>query len=439
MLFLGDVFFFAFALWATLALRALAWPDSALLTAYAVPFALLFALWVLVYFVAGLYESRTIIFARRALSITLLVAQMINIGIAALFFFFVPEFGIAPKTILIIYLVVSFLFVLVWRVFIFPWFGLQKAETALLVGEGAEIDELSGALNQAHRAPATIVATVRPSDGTIVASITALTQEHHPRFIIADFSDPRVAAAFPQIYNLLSRGVRFVDAMDLYEEVYGRVPLSQIDEMWLARNASKYSHILYDPIKAMMDFFGGLILGIISLVLYPLIIIAILIEDGFPIFIAQERVGEDNKLVRIYKFRSMSGNDNGKYGATGATALHVTRVGKFLRAWRFDELPQLWNIMRGNISLIGPRLEFPTLVAQYEQAIPYYGVRHLIKPGLSGWAQLYHHADPHHAADVEATKMKLSYDLYYLKHRSLALDIIIAIKTVRRMLVKGNA
>jgi lipopolysaccharide/colanic/teichoic acid biosynthesis glycosyltransferase len=436
-LFMGDVFFFAFSLWTTLALRALAWPDEAVLVSYALPFALLFAVWVLVYFVAGLYESRSIIFARRALSMTLLVAQIINVSIAALFFFVVPQFGIAPKTILLIYLAVSFVSVLLWRVFIFPWLGLQKAEAALVVGEGPEIAELVAALAAAHRAPAHVVATVAPSQGHVAEAISTLMKEHHPRFIIADFNNPAVAAAFPHIYNLLSRGVRFVDAMDLYEEVFGRVPLSQIDEQWLARNVSRYSHVLYDPVKMVMDFFGGLVLG--SILLYPFICIAILTEDGFPIFIAQERVGEDNKLVRIYKFRSMSGNDNGKYGNGGATKLHVTRVGRFLRAWRLDELPQLWNIMLGSISLIGPRLEFPSLVEQYENTIPYYGVRHLIKPGLSGWAQLYHFADPHHAADVEATKMKLSYDLYYLKHRSLTLDIIIAIKTVRRMLVKGNA
>jgi lipopolysaccharide/colanic/teichoic acid biosynthesis glycosyltransferase len=135
----------------------------------------------------------------------------------------------------------------------------------------------------------------------------------------------------------------------------------------------------------------------------------------------------------------MTGNDKGAYGAAGTTKLSVTRVGKFLRSSRLDELPQLWNVLRGDLSLIGPRPETPSLVAVYEKEIPYYGIRHLIKPGISGWAQLYHHADPHHATAVEETRKKLSYDLFYLKHRSLLLDVVIGLKTIRRVILRGNA
>jgi lipopolysaccharide/colanic/teichoic acid biosynthesis glycosyltransferase len=179
--------------------------------------------------------------------------------------------------------------------------------------------------------------------------------------------------------------------------------------------------------------------GILSLVFYPFIICTIKLDDGGPAFIAQERVGRGDELVRIYKFRSMSGNDNGAYGEKGSTTLTVTRVGKYLRVSRLDELPQFLNVIKGEMSLVGPRLEFPGLVREYERQIPYYGVRHLVKPGLFGWAQLYYHGDPHHMTDVEATKMKLSYDLYYLKHRSLLLDVLIILKTIRRLLIRGNA
>jgi len=407
--------------------------------AHVVPFSFLFVVWVGVFFIAGLYETRSILLARRSVSVALLVAQTLNIIIAALFFFFIPVFGISPKTILIIYLVVSFLLVFLWRVFIFPWLGLQKPEIAIAVGDSKEINDLVGALVRARNAPVHIVQTISPASAPIADDVETAIRGHKVRYIIADFNDPRVSAAFPEMYSLLFRGVRFFDAMALYEEVFGRIPLSVLDEQWLARNVSRYSHQLYDSVKRGMDIVGGLVGGIISLMLYPFIIIAIKIDDGGPIFISQQRVGQDNKLVRIWKFRTMSGNDNGKYGMTGTTTLTVTRVGKILRISRLDEIPQLWSVVAGQLSLIGPRLEFPTLVEQYEKQIPYYGIRHLIKPGVSGWAQLYHHADPHHMADVEATKMKLSYDLYYLKHRSVALDLIIAIKTIRRLLMGGNA
>ncbi len=438
-LFVGDLFFFAFALWLSLSLRTFSAPSLEVFVAHLVPFSFLFVVWVGIFFIAGLYESRSILLARRAVSLALLVAQTLNIIIAALFFFFIPVFGISPKTILIIYLAVSFLLVFLWRVLVFPLLGLQKPESAIVVGDGMEVHDLVAALARARNAPVKIVKTISPASSSVVEEVEAALREHNARYIIADFNDPRVATAFPEMYNLLFRGVRFFDAMTLYEEVFGRIPLSILNEQWLARNVSRYSFHLYDSVKRGMDVVGGVVLGVISLIFYPFIAAAIKIDDGGPIFISQVRVGQDNKPVRILKFRTMSGNDNGKYDTSGTTKLRVTRVGRVLRITRLDELPQLWSVVIGDLSLIGPRLEFPSLVQHYEEQIPYYGIRHLIKPGLSGWAQLYYHADPHHSADVEATKMKLAYDLYYLKHRSLTLDLIISIKTIRRVLMGGNA
>ncbi|TSC68897.1 MAG: hypothetical protein G01um101456_453 [Parcubacteria group bacterium Gr01-1014_56] len=438
-LFAGDLFFFASALWLSLLVRSVSVPTQEIFLTHAIPFSILFVVWVVVFFIAGLYESRSIILARRALSVSLLVAQIINFTIAALFFFFVPLFGIAPKTLLLVYLVISFLLVLLWRVYIFPVLGLQKAENTIVVGNTQEVQELVAALRVAPRAPAHIVEIIDPASPALTLETEAAIKKYNVHFVIADFSDGRVERAFPEAYNFVSRGIRFFDASELFEEVFGRMPLSQINEEWVTQNASRYSYRFYDSVKRIMDIVGALVVGTLSLPLYPLIALAIVLDSRGSIVIAQDRVGENNRLVRMYKFRSMSGNDNGKYGPSGVTTLTVTRVGRVLRATRLDELPQLWNVLLGSLSLIGPRSELPPLVAQYERLIPYYGVRHLIKPGLSGWAQLYYHQDPHHAADVEMTKMKLSYDLYYLKHRSLTLDIVVAIKTIRRLLIKSNA
>ncbi len=152
---------------------------------------------------------------------------------------------------------------------------------------------------------------------------------------------------------------------------------------------------------------------------------------GGSIFITQERVGKFEEPIYIKKFRSMSGNDEGKYGEGGKTTLVVTRVGKWLRLLRIDELPQLWSIVKGDLSIVGPRPELPALAAQYNARIPYYNARYLIAPGLTGWAQIRHDRDPHHGADVVETKAKLSYDLYYLKRRSLLLDVFLMLQTVR--------
>jgi len=434
----GDLACFILALWSALFARSFSPPATAIMLDHLAAFAPLFVVWILVYTIAGLYEGRKIIFARRDLLATLLYAQFANIIIAALFFFIMPLFGIAPKTILFIYLFISFFFVLVWRVFLFPRLGLDKRSAAIVVGAGAEIDELVATLNAAPLSPVRVVERVPAQKEHLAECLSTSIAQSQPQFIIVDFKSTALThESLPDLYNLLVQGVRFIDANSLYEEVFGRVPLLHVNDEWVARNASRSMSAWYDPIKRIIDIVGGVVVGIISLILYPFIIIAIFIESGGPVFIMQDRVGYRGKIIRLCKFRTMTGNDNGLY-KDGVSALRVTRVGAILRTTRMDELPQLWSVVRGDLSLIGPRPEFPPLVAQYESAIKYYNLRHLIRPGLSGWAQLYHANDPHHGAAVEATREKLSYDLYYLKHRSLALDILVALKTITKLLTRSG-
>jgi len=249
-----------------------------------------------------------------------------------------------------------------------------------------------------------------------------------------DFSDRAFDAARPIIYDAAFHKERFViiDVVDLYQEVFDCVPLSLVKYEWVL--ASVNASRLYGALKRALDVVGVLILGAITLPLYPFVALAIKLEDGGPVFIEQERVGCYQKPVRLVKFRSMTGNDKGEYGAHGKSKLTVTKVGNFLRMSRIDELPQLWNVLRGDLSLVGPRPEFPALSREYSSKIPYYNARYLLPPGLTGWAQVKHDTHPHHAADIEETKTKLSYDLYYLKHRSLFLDLFIILQTIRIIL-----
>ena len=200
---------------------------------------------------------------------------------------------------------------------------------------------------------------------------------------------------------------------------------------------SSSSKITYDILKRFTDILFASIFGILSLVFYPFVILAIKIEDGGCVFFTQERIGENNKSIFIPKFRTMTGVDEGNEVLKSKQI--ITRVGAFLRRTRIDELPQLWSVFVGNMSLVGPRPEIPVLAKHYTREIPYYNVRHIIKPGLSGWAQIYHENHPHHGMDVYETKKKLSYDLYYVKNRSFLLDIKIALKTVKIILSRGGA
>ena len=156
------------------------------------------------------------------------------------------------------------------------------------------------------------------------------------------------------------------------------------------------------------------------------------LDDGGPIFFSQERIGKDNKKIKIVKFRTMSNKEDVDF--SNDSEKRITKIGDFLRRSRIDEIPQIWSVIKGDQSLIGPRPEVPTLVRSYEDEISYYKVRHLIKPGLSGWAQIYHDNHPHHGLGVSQTKEKLSYDLYYVKNRSFFLDLKIALRTVAKLI-----
>ncbi len=183
--------------------------------------------------------------------------------------------------------------------------------------------------------------------------------------------------------------------------------------------------------KRSIDLAGALIGIVLSSPFILLGALALSLTTSGPVFIWHERVGRRGKTFRIVKLRSMLFNDHGDSELQKKN--RVTSVGKWLRKSRIDELPQLWNVLRGELSFIGPRPELPSIARIYERDIPYYDVRHLITPGLSGWAQIYHHDPPRGAADIERTARKLSYDIYYLKHRSLSVDLAIALKTLRAL------
>jgi len=435
-LLVGDLLVFTLSLWATLTLRYLSLPNTELFKQHFVPFSLLFAAWVVVFFLAGLYGKHTRLFRSR-LAATILYAQVINMCIAALFFFFVPAFGLAPKTILFLYLVVSFALIFLWRVGVFPHVRSRKRLRGVLIASGPDAKALAEEVASDARYPFAfeyVIDTARAPSHEVIQQACRVAEEDNVMFVVVDLSDKAVAAALPIIYDAAFQKHRFslVDASELYQEVFDREPLSLISYEWVLGNIS--ASRLYDVVKRGIDIVCAGIAGALSLVAYPFIMLAIKLDDGGPAFIVQERVGRYQKPIRIIKFRSMSGNDEGVYGARGKTALTVTRVGRWLRLLRLDELPQLWNVVRGDLSLVGPRPELPALAAQYNARIPYYNARYLVAPGLTGWAQVRHDRDPHHGTDIIETKEKLSYDLFYLKHRSLLLDVFIMLQTIRIML-----
>jgi exopolysaccharide biosynthesis polyprenyl glycosylphosphotransferase len=223
----------------------------------------------------------------------------------------------------------------------------------------------------------------------------------------------------------------FVDIITFFENLTGRVPVAALNESWFLENLKEADKKLYNFFKTAGDFILALILAVLLIAILPLIAIAIKLQDRGSVFYTQKRIGLDGREYIIYKFRTMIENaESAGAQFAGMKDNRITPVGKFLRKTRLDELPQVWNILRGEMSFVGPRPERSEFVSELTRQMPFYAVRHLIKPGLTGWAQINYP----YAGTFEENLKKLEYDLYYLKNRSILLDIAILFKTLNIVL-----
>ncbi len=235
---------------------------------------------------------------------------------------------------------------------------------------------------------------------------------------------------FQRILDAQEEGLEIVPMPTLYEEMIGRVPIHHLESDWLVRSFVDQARVsgFYELAKRFLDLLGGLVGTLIFLFFLPFVAFAIVIETGFPIFYSQERLGKGASLFRIFKFRTMFQNAeaDGKARLATENDPRVTRVGNFLRKTRLDELPQFLTVLSGEMSIVGPRAERPELVAEFQKQIPFYRARLLVKPGITGWAQINYG----YVASVTETAVKLEYDLYYIKHRTLLMDIQIILRTI---------
>ncbi|HEY9898048.1 MAG TPA: sugar transferase [Pantanalinema sp.] len=227
-----------------------------------------------------------------------------------------------------------------------------------------------------------------------------------------------------------------IDLPSLFERLSRRIPVRYLDERYFIERFTWTRGFGYRIAKRLMDLAFTLVGLVLALPLFPFVAAAIYLVDRGPLFYSQERVGLNGRRFKVYKLRTMR-VDAEKGGAVWAKADddRVTPVGRFLRRSRLDEVPQLWNILLGEMSLVGPRPERPEFVAELERAIPHYQCRHLVLPGLTGWAQV---RFPY-GASVQDSEEKLNYDLYYLKHRSWWFDLLILLRTVGVVLNKTGA
>jgi exopolysaccharide biosynthesis polyprenyl glycosylphosphotransferase len=235
---------------------------------------------------------------------------------------------------------------------------------------------------------------------------------------------------FQAILDCQERGAEVIRMPALYESLLGRVPIGYLSADWLLTSFldSVQLYDLYSPLKRLIDLLAALAGLVFFAVTFPLCALLIRMDSPGPILFRQERSGKGGHSIWIWKYRTMvhDAESDGEARWASAADPRVTRVGKWMRRTRIDEFPQFWNVLKGDMSLIGPRPERPELIAQLEQQIPFYRARLLIQPGLTGWSQV----NFGYVRTVEDTALKLEYDLYYIRHRSLVLDLKIFLRTL---------
>jgi exopolysaccharide biosynthesis polyprenyl glycosylphosphotransferase len=377
-------------------------------------------------------------------------AAGISLGIY-LIVFFISEPNSLPRRGVLIFIIAATVLTVAWRliyiqIFTAPYFMRR----ALMIGAGKAGSTLAGMLKEVHSGPFVLAGYIDddPSkqnqtiNGYKVLGngeqLTSLINDLDITDLIFAISGELNPDLFRAILHAAENDVEVTSLPALYEEVFGRIPIFLLPSDWILRTFIDQTHTsgVYESVKRLIDIVFSIAGLLVSLLLCPLISLLIFLDSGSPILYSQLRVGKYGRPYRIYKFRTMYQDAEKDGVARTATQndARITRVGKILRRSHLDEIPQFWNILIGENSMIGPRAEQIELVNKFQQQLPFYRARLFVQPGLTGWAQI----NQRYATTVEETAIKLEYDLYYIKNRNLLLDMTIVLRTVGRVLgLKG--
>ncbi|HEX3701938.1 MAG TPA: TIGR03013 family XrtA/PEP-CTERM system glycosyltransferase [Vicinamibacterales bacterium] len=404
------------------------------------------ALCQLCFYYNDLYDL-TVVHSNRELVIRLLQAAGAAAIVLAAAGAAVPGLILDPSTFLTA-LGVFMVAVLTWRV-AFNYFAHDPhlEERILIVGTGQIARTLAQQIGTQQDFAYRLVGFVEETDDTPIvrqhdilgtaSQIDRIVAERRVDRIVVGLSDRRGHLPIEQLLRAKISGVRVEDATTTYERLTGKILIDDLKPSWLIFSDGFRASRATRFVKRMLDLSFSVLGVVLSAPLMILTAIAIRLDSAGPVLYSQPRVGENGRVFRVYKFRSM--RTDAERGGTPVWASdgddRVTRVGRFIRTTRLDELPQFWNVMRGDMSFVGPRPERPFFVDQLAREIPFYLQRHAVKPGLTGWAQVKYQ----YGSSVEDATEKLRYDLYYIKHLSIFFDLTIVLDTVKVILFGKGA
>ena len=443
----GDILLFYAALFIALVERQGKLITETTWDAHWPAFTIVLVIWIVVFYINDLYNLRTTKKGPVLLN-RILLSMVVNFGIAAIFFYLTTRlWSIKPQTILLLTAINFSILLYLWRQFSISLFGSQTFKsTVVFIGHNPIVEEVVRTiLNEPHLGytiNAIIDGTASKTLGTPQYELSEKTlhtvlYNHKIDTIVVSTEQYKNTEVVGALYKLMSPNITIVSLPAFYEELTGKIPLEQIEQTWALEHLTSPLDTLFVMIKRTMDLLSVLLLGVLTIILLPFIALAIVMDSGRPIFFTQTRVGIRGKEFKAIKFRTMI-QDAESAGAQWSQQNdpRITKVGRFMRKTRIDELPQLWNVAKGELSLIGPRPERPEFVRDLIKEIPFYKERLLVRPGLTGWAQV---VGPEYGGSKKESLEKLQYDLYYIKNRSLGLELSVMLKTIKTILAfKGR-
>lgn len=406
-------------------------------------FYLLPLVWLL--FLSGLYDVRRVHKISETIG-GIGISIFLSITLYLVIFFF-SEPNTLPRLGVALFFGFAAVLTILWRLVYIKTFTSSKFQRqVLIVGAGNSGKALAKIISQLSPKPFNLVGLIdddlikigKNIDGWPVYGPIEKLADYLYEFNISDLVFSISGEMDPSVFNLLidaeEAGIRITSMPIMYEELTGRVPIYLLKSDWFLRNFIDHAHVnrFYELVKRIIDIICGLIGVILTIILFPFIGLAIKLNSKGPVIYSQERVGKNGITYKIIKFRTMFTDDQSTLNINPAEVNdeRITKIGKFLRKSHLDEIPQFINVLKGEMSIIGPRSERPMIVENYQNIIPFYRGRLLAKPGISGWAQI----NQDYASTIEENAIKLEYDLFYIKHRNLMMDLSIMLQTARMIL-----
>ena len=368
-------------------------------------------------------------------------------AVAYLIIYFAVEPNSLPRLGVAIFIIAATLLTLLWRlIYVKTFASVSKQQRVLIIGAGKAGTALVGVISELDPPPFKLIGLIDDDPAKLGASIhgTPILGNHESMAeiianqgitdLILAISNEMNQGMFQGILTAQEEGINLSTMTETYEELSGRVPIELLESDWVVRAFLDRTPTsgFYRISKRLLDLVLGMFGLVLMVVLFPLLAVVILIDSGRPIIFTQERLGRGGKSYTILKFRTMKSKVDMEKEALVTTVNdpRITRIGKLLRKSHLDELPQIINVLRGEMSFVGPRSERGELVQIFQIEIPFYRARMLVKPGITGWAQI-HQA---YAETIEETATKLQYDLYYIEHATIWMDLIILLRTVGSVL-----